>query len=74
MLEDKIKQVLALGFLVQIEGMAGVVQEDNAGSEDSVWHPSDTATTGGLSITANFVNSSLKCWDFINVINSTQIW
>ena len=61
MLEDKIKQVLALGFLVQIEGMAGVVQEDNAGSEDSVWHPSDAATAPGLPITANFVNSSLKC-------------
>ena len=61
MLEDKIKQVLALGFLVQIEGMAGVVQEDNAGSEDSVWHPSEGGTAGGLAITANFVNSSLKC-------------
>ena len=74
MLEYKIEQVLALGFLVETKGVCGVVQKHNAGSEDSVWHPSDTATTGGLSITANFVNSSLKCWDFINVINSTQIW
>ena len=61
MLEDKIEEVLALGFLVKTEGMCGVVQKDNAGSEDPVWHPSDAATTDGLSITANFVNSSLKC-------------
>ena len=73
MLEDKIEEVLALGFLVQTEGMCGVVQKDNAGSEDPVWHPCDAATTGGLSITANFVNSSLKCPDLISLISASQI-
>ena len=73
MLEDKIEEVLALGFLVQTEGMCGVVQKDNAGSEDSVWHPSDAATAPGLPITANFVNSSLKFPDLISLISASQI-
>ena len=60
MLEDKIEQVLALGFLVETKGMCGVVQKHDGGCEAPLPKPGVGDSDDILSVATDFVDASLK--------------
>ena len=65
MLVHQVEQLLSFGFLVETEGMCGVVQEDDGSREAPIPQPGVGDSDSIFSVTADFVDARLKIKNYL---------